>query len=70
MGANGKIKQYNQVAGAVVDARTEEAIRQLAIAEDRPLAYVVRKLIEESPRIVQALNGNGKKRGPKPVKKA
>lgn len=60
MAANNKPRQYRQVGAAMVTAEVQTVILKLAEQDDRPVAYVIRKLIEESPRIKVALK-NGKK---------
>lgn len=45
----------------MVTSEVGEAIAKLALQDDRPIAYVIRKLIEESPRIKAALKKRVKK---------
>jgi hypothetical protein len=62
MGANGKPKTYELAGGAMVTPDMNVVIKRLAKAEERPIAFIIRKLIEESPRMKAALNGKSKER--------
>lgn len=63
MAANKKPRQYEQAGAAMVTTDVQAIILRMAAQDDRPVAYVIRKLIEESPRIKAALkNGKPKKK--------
>lgn len=63
MAANNKPRQYVQAGAAMVTQEVQAIILEIARQDDRPVAYVIRKLIEDSPRLKLALkNGLKKKR--------
>lgn len=59
MGANHRPKTYVLAGGAMVTPETRALIKRFAAREERAIAYIIRKLIEESPRVKAELR-NGK----------
>lgn len=63
MAANGKPRHYEQAGAAMVTPEVNEIIQAIAAREDRPVARVIRQLIEEHPRIKAALKPGPKVNG-------
>lgn len=61
MAANKRQRTYELAGGAMVTPEVNAVIQRIAKAEERPIAYVIRKLIEESPRVKTEI-GNGAKK--------
>jgi hypothetical protein len=60
MGANGRPRTYELAGGAMVTPRVNAIIKRFAASEDRPIAYIIRKLLEESPRVKAAMKNSKK----------
>jgi predicted transcriptional regulator len=50
-----KPKEQMAMVGVKVSPAVKDALRALATEDDRPIGYILRKLIEESPRVKQKL---------------
>ena len=61
MGANGRPKTYVVAGGALVTPEVNTIIKRLAKQDERSIAFIIRKLIEESPRVKAALRGGKQK---------
>ena len=55
MGANGKQRRYGQTGVVNLPPVADAVVRKMAAREERSVAYVLRKLVLESPRLKAAL---------------
>jgi len=62
MGANKRTKTFVLAGGAMVTPAVDAIIKRLAKTEGRPIANVIRLLIEESPRVKAAMKNGAKKK--------